>query len=238
MDLEQVFIKEEIADTIGSQNETSDIHENEAALPYIKLELTEAIKKEPFEIKEETVDFEHSSLPLNHHENIEEIPEIKEETIENFEETETKSVNENFVDVFEKKNDQNFKLGETDPLKFCSPTLDSKEANKRRSNKLHSCLSCNSKFPCKSKLKRHVESVHEKRKPHKCNACNADYTNVYALNKHVELVHEGKKPFQCEICDAKYTEKGSLKKHCKKAHGVELEVQCNFCDGLFLGKDY
>ena len=153
MDLEQVFIKEEITDTIGSQNETSDFYKNEGALPYIKLELSEAIKKEPFEIKEETVDFEHSSLPLNPHEHIEEIPEIKEEAIENFEESETKSVNENFVDVFENKNDHNLKLDETDPLKFCSPTLDSKEAKKRKSNKLHSCLSCNSTFPCKSKLK-------------------------------------------------------------------------------------
>ena len=153
MDLEQVFIKEEITDTIGIQNETRDFHENEAVLPCIKLELAEAIKKEPFEIKEETVNFEQSSLPLNPHELIEEIPEIKEEAIENFEETETKSVNENFEDIFENKNDHNFRLDETDPLKFCSPTLDSKEAKKRRSNKLHSCLSCNSKFPCKSKLK-------------------------------------------------------------------------------------
>ena len=154
MDLEQVFIKEEITDTnIGSQNETRDFHENEAPLPYIKLELTEAIKEESFRIKEETVIFEYSSLPLNPHGNIEGIPEIKEETIESFEETETKSVNENFVGIFENKNDHNFKLDETDPLKFCSPTLDSKEAKKRKSNKLHSCLSCNSTFPCKSKLK-------------------------------------------------------------------------------------
>ena len=153
MDLEQVFIKEEIIDTIGIQNETSDYQENEAALPYIKLELTKAIKEESFDVKEKTVDFEHSSLPLNPHENIEGIPEIKQEAIENFEETETKSVNENFVDIFENKNDHNFKLDETDPLKFCSPILDSKEAKKRRSNKLHSCLSCSSKFPCKSKLK-------------------------------------------------------------------------------------
>ena len=154
MDLGQVSIKEEVTYTnIGSQNETSDFHESEAALPLIKLELTEAIKEEPFEIKEESVDFEHSSLPLNLRENIEGIPEIKQEAIENFEETETKSVNENFVDIFENKNDHNFKLDETDPLKFCSPILDSKEAKKRRSNKLHSCLSCNSKFPCKSKLK-------------------------------------------------------------------------------------
>ena len=153
MDLEQVFIKEEITDSTFIQNETSDFHENEAALPHIKLELTEAIKKEPFEIKEETVDFDHSSLPLNHHEKIERIPEIKEEAIENSEETEIKTVNENHVDIFENQNDHNFKLDETDPLKFCSPNLDSKEAKKRRSNKLHSCLSCNSKFPCKSKLK-------------------------------------------------------------------------------------
>ena len=153
MDLEQVFIKEEITDTIGIQNETRDFHENEAVLPCIKLELAEAIKKEPFEIKEETVDFEHSSLPLHSHENTEGIPEIKKEAIENSEETETKSVNENFVGIFENKNDHNFKLDESDPLQFCSPILDSKEAKKRRFNKLHSCLSCNSKFPCKSKLK-------------------------------------------------------------------------------------
>jgi hypothetical protein len=101
MDLEQVFIREEIPDTTESQIGASGFHRNEAVFPDIKLELTEAIKEEAFEIKEESDG--HSKLPLNLQENDTEIPIIKKEPIEDFAAAEPKSVDETFVDVFENK---------------------------------------------------------------------------------------------------------------------------------------
>ena len=89
------------------------------------------------------------------------------------------------------------------------------------------CKMCDKSFTEKRKLKRHIESVHERFvKPQtdekvfsdpvaalatclKCNECNYLFKNKRNLKVHIASVNEGNKPFQCNICDASFVEKSS-----------------------------
>ena len=52
----------------------------------------------------------------------------------------------------------------------------------------------------KSKLNRHVVSVHEKvKKPFKCDICDHTYSFKSYLTFHVSSVYEKKKPFVCDF---------------------------------------
>ena len=53
------------------------------------------------------------------------------------------------------------------------------------------CSLCNRKFT--SKLKQHIQSVHEGKKPYKCSLC--DYTSAQKgnLQRHIQSIHESKK---------------------------------------------
>ena len=52
------------------------------------------------------------------------------------------------------------------------------------------CDICNSLFKTKEKLKRHIESVHDRKKPFKCNVCDACFTRNGDLNAHKVSVLE------------------------------------------------
>ena len=53
-------------------------------------------------------------------------------------------------------------------------------------------------FSDKSKLKRHVSSVHEGKRPHKCDICGACFTQKSHMDGHVATVH-GKKSAENQI---------------------------------------
>ena len=69
-----------------------------------------------------------------------------------------------------------------------------------------------------SKLKRHVESVHEENKSYKCVICDYSCSQKDYLKRHFESVHEGKKPFKCEICKYSCSKKSTMKMHTKSIH--------------------
>ena len=72
------------------------------------------------------------------------------------------------------------------------------------------CDICNSSFKTKETLKRHIESVHDRKEPFKCIVCDVGFSQKHHLNAHKLSVHEGKKPFRCNICDACFTRTGDL----------------------------
>ena len=67
-------------------------------------------------------------------------------------------------------------------------------------------------------LKRHMQSVHEKKKPHKCSICDYSCSQKGDLKKHIESVHEEKKSHKCSICDYTCSRKGQLKIHIESVH--------------------
>ena len=60
------------------------------------------------------------------------------------------------------------------------------------------CEFCDKGFSDKSKLKRHVSSVHEGKRPHKCDICGACFTQKSHMDGHVATVH-GKKSAENQI---------------------------------------
>jgi hypothetical protein len=50
-------------------------------------------------------------------------------------------------------------------------------------------------------MKKHIESVHERKKPLKSDICDYSFSQKQDTNKHVASVYEGKKPFKCDICE-------------------------------------
>ena len=53
------------------------------------------------------------------------------------------------------------------------------------------CHICDKKFPKQSKLKKHVETVHEGIKNHQCEICVKKFGRLSDLNRHVKEVHDG-----------------------------------------------
>merc|ERR1712018_374705 len=53
------------------------------------------------------------------------------------------------------------------------------------------------------------------KKPHKCSFCEVAFSQKTKLKFHIESVHEGKKPHKCSACDAAFSQKGHLIRHIK-----------------------
>ena len=88
-----------------------------------------------------------------------------------------------------------------------------------------------------AKLKRHIESVHEKTKPFKCDICDYRASRKSHLKKHIELVHyEETKPFKCDICDYSCSYKTNLKKHIESVHEGKEAFKCDICEYICFQK--
>ena len=84
--------------------------------------------------------------------------------------------------------------------------------------KPHKCPNCDIAFSQPSKLKNHIESVHNfLTKPQKCRYCKYVAPNKYDLESHILSVH-GKKSFKCSHFDVRW----STVWESKKTGGVGL----------------
>ena len=79
------------------------------------------------------------------------------------------------------------------------------------------CSICDKKI-VQSRLKLHVETVHEGIKNHQCQFCDKKFGQSDNLKRHVKIVHEGIKDHQCKICNKKFGTSGNLKRHVKNVH--------------------
>ena len=62
------------------------------------------------------------------------------------------------------------------------------------------------------------QSEKESEKPLECNNCSDAFSTKSRLNRHVTTVHGGKKPFECSTCDATFAQNSDLKKHKASVH--------------------
>ena len=81
------------------------------------------------------------------------------------------------------------------------------------------CNICESKFPIKSMLSKHIKVVHFGEKPFKCENCKSSFSDKYKLNRHVSAVHEEKRPFKCNICNDRFKSKQGLNGHVLNHEG-------------------
>ena len=95
----------------------------------------------------------------------------------------------------------------------------------------HVCRICNAKFSDSHGVKRHIQSVHEKKRPHLCDICNKGFTRESEVRIHKEAVHEGKKPHVCDSCTKSFSRKNHLNVHIAAVHEKqEKENACELCD--------
>ena len=86
------------------------------------------------------------------------------------------------------------------------------------------CHQCDKQYTAKSKLTRHIQSVHEGVK-YTCNQCGKQYTKQDSLITHIQSVHEGVK-YACNHCDYQATSQSNLKIHIQSKH-EGVKYACN-----------
>ena len=82
----------------------------------------------------------------------------------------------------------------------------------------HRCEICNSTFPLRRLLNRHLKS-HSFYKRYSCSYCDKGFNDTFDLKRHVRT-HTGIKPFKCDRCDKSFTQRCSLEAHQSRVHGV------------------
>ena len=107
--------------------------------------------------------------------------------------------------------------------------------NTDSSNITHKCQICQRVFANKIRLRKHIESVHEKRKTN-CPTCNKE-VGLHSLDNHIKNFHQTdrtNKSFRCEECDFSTHLPQLLKKHVKLKHRKEeYRFSCDQCDKKF-----
>ena len=107
--------------------------------------------------------------------------------------------------------------------------IDSVATRNKNREKTFECLICPSKFASMKNLKRHVETVHEKKKPFQCSICPSKFAEKIALKRHILSVHKGKRSYHCSFCPAKFNLNENLNRHYDKIHENKNPHECSIC---------
>ena len=97
-------------------------------------------------------------------------------------------------------------------------------------NRKLQCVHCPLRFPTKSTLKHHIESVHGQGKRLQCPHCNKYSSSKYSLVGHIKLVHRVENT-SCSRPGCTF--KGSLAQSISATVDV-LRHKCKFCDCTFV----
>ena len=81
-----------------------------------------------------------------------------------------------------------------------------------------------------SRLKRHIEVVHEKIR-HQCDFCEKSFQKKFLLHNHVKSFHQGLNPFKCQECDKGFVKQYKLNQHIAVVH--ENKYTCDICSTKF-----
>ena len=94
------------------------------------------------------------------------------------------------------------------------------------------CPTCQKVFTKEIRLRKHIESVHEKKKV-KCPQCSKE-VGIHSIAGHLKYFHapdRANKPFKCEECDYKSHSPLCLKNHIRTRHRTEEhQFACDQCD--------
>uniref|UniRef100_A0A1Q3EZL6 Putative c2h2-type zn-finger protein n=1 Tax=Culex tarsalis TaxID=7177 RepID=A0A1Q3EZL6_CULTA len=82
-------------------------------------------------------------------------------------------------------------------------------------NQKGNCEICGKMYYSKSKLRVHIQRVHENAERVECNICHKKLKGFDALKNHMQIMHSDNK-MQCKYCSKTYTCKGSLLHHEKR----------------------
>ncbi|XP_070697426.1 oocyte zinc finger protein XlCOF20-like [Pempheris klunzingeri] len=94
-----------------------------------------------------------------------------------------------------------------------------------------SCRFCGKSFKRDSYLIRHVDKSHKGHKAFKCLECNKEFEQRYQLVLHTRI-HTGEKPFSCDYCDKTFVQNSSRLAHMR-VHTGEKPYFCAKCGKSF-----
>jgi uncharacterized Zn-finger protein len=93
------------------------------------------------------------------------------------------------------------------------------------------CQICYKKLSEKTKMRRHIETVHEKKTRYNCDQCTMKFYQVKDMRTHKMMVHtfvnddttNANRPFKCdqEGCNMYFKDKGILQRHRKVLHNLD-----------------
>lgn len=63
-----------------------------------------------------------------------------------------------------------------------------------------------------------IKTVHEKLKPFRCQICESSFPYRDGLTRHIQMVHEKRRPFSCSFCSMKFKTRAHLNKHSLALH--------------------
>ena len=105
------------------------------------------------------------------------------------------------------------------------------------SQKLRKCDICGQSY--KTSLQKHIDIVHKERNA-KCDTCAKEYCDMDNLKRHVETVHNKKKKLECEIClmTMTFAYKNTYQRHMYRSHNVGQQkiLQCEQCEKSYSDK--
>ena len=101
----------------------------------------------------------------------------------------------------------------------------------KHSKATFSCEHCGHLYRNKSKMDKHIQSVHMQVKKFECNLCNTKFVERNKLRLHNIEVHEKLKPFKCLDCEYRTARYGNLNLHRCNTHGKQKMPKPEY-DGL------
>ena len=119
-----------------------------------------------------------------------------------------------------------YKTGDNYKLKRHMATHEGIKIENTKSTQCNLC----GKVLINSRLKRHIEVVHEKIR-YQCDFCEKSFQKKFLLNNHVKSFHQGINPFQCQECDKKFVLQYKLNQHRAIVH--ENKYTCDICSTKF-----
>mmetsp|Transcript_5260 Transcript_5260/g.15716 ORF Transcript_5260/g.15716 Transcript_5260/m.15716 type:complete len:402 (+) Transcript_5260:115-1320(+) len=101
----------------------------------------------------------------------------------------------------------------------------------------YGCELCESSFKSSYDLKRHVESVHDKKRQHQCRFCKRRFSQSGHRNEHERLFHSGV-GHQCNLCGNSFGVRSKLQRHIRSVHENIRTHQCDLCGKMFKEKNH
>ena len=110
--------------------------------------------------------------------------------------------------------------------------------------KPHVCPICNVvRSHSRANIRRHIESVHEKKRAYHCKPCNISFGWERSLRNHNEHFHAkvgqpAERKYTCKDCDMEFNSAQRLMHHQKKVHdlfisGANKHFECTICSTRF-----